>query len=127
MRKLCQESRVDPEFKVGGKPGRAAIAAAEEIFGKDNIIIANKSANGNAPGETGFHSEQRGGLRAGENVDGSIQWSSHYACDGCAAYQNRNNIENPTGVASDNGGKVTRSREPGKPLESKQLAVEESI
>jgi RHS repeat-associated protein len=92
---------------ANGVPPPAARKIAREELGDDTSFVRG-GKSGNAPGDTGHHSEQRGINAAGGEAAGSRQASSHFACEGCAAAQKAAGVENITGSASDNGGKIGR-------------------
>ena len=94
-------------------PSQAQIAESRRLFG-DNVEIVRGTTRTNAPGPTGNHAEQRGIQHAGEDAAGSLQASSHNACDGCVTAQSQAGVTNVTGSAADNGGVFSRPRDPSK-------------
>lgn len=52
--------------------------------------------------------EARGIKHLGENLNGTKQISSHFACPACTVRQESVNVKNITGYSKDNNNKVTR-------------------
>ena len=95
-----------------GVPTPAQRAEANRIFGEGNVEFVSGGQTTNAAGSTGHHAEQRAIQYLGDDARGSTQASSHYSCDGCATAQSEAGINNITGNAADNGGKIGRPLEP---------------
>jgi RHS repeat-associated protein len=91
--------------QVGGHPSPKARAAAEAIYGKGGVDFVRGGKT-----TAGHHSEVRGANGAADSVAGSKQYTTHFACDSCAAQQSQLGIQNMTGTAAQNGGRITREK-----------------